>query len=415
MDIQLKKRPFIIRYKYYCIAAALMLAFAGYATYVIMGPQKRSVSERQLGLATVQETQFAEYIEQDGLVSPLTTIKVNSRISGYVTRIVAEDGALLRRGDTILVLDNPELSDQIDEQEEALQKQLLNYTEQDIEMQQKSILLRKQVLQNQYELRRIAEAYKLAREEAEMGIKSKAELELAQQEYEYKQRTTLLEQENLRHDSASAVLRMRLIKANREQDIRKVERIRAKRDELVLRAPIDGQLSGLDVVIGQQLSANNAIAELKVPDQYKITIRPGEYYVGRLQAGQPASATLRGKEYAMRVRHVVPEVKEHTFQVDLVFSDSVPTELRLGQSLRVKVQLGGNEPALVIPRGNMMSHTGGDWIFRVVPGERRAVRVPIRLGRQNPRMFEILEGLQPGDQVVTGGYNEYGEAEEITW
>ncbi len=415
MDIQLKKRPFIIRHKYYCLAAALVLALAGYATYVIMGPQKRSVSERQLGLATVQETQFAEYIEQDGLVSPLTTIKVNSRISGYVTRIVAEDGALLRQGDTILVLDNPELSDQIDEQEEALQKQLLTYTEQEIEMQQKSILLRKQVLQNQYELRRIAEAYKLAREEAEMGIKSKAELELAQQEYEYKQRTTLLEQENLRHDSASAVLRMRLIKANREQDIRKVERIRAKRDQLVLRAPIDGQLSGLDVVIGQQLSANTAIAELKVPNQYKITISPGEYYVGRLQAGQPASATLRGKEYAMRVRHVVPEVKDHTFQADLVFTDSVPTELRLGQSLRVRVQLGSSEPALVIPRGNMMSHTGGNWIFRVVPGERRAVRVSIRLGRQNPRMFEVLEGLQPGDQVVTGGYNEYGEAEEITW
>ncbi len=415
MDIQLKKRPFIVRHKYACMAAVVMLAFMGYAVFALTGPQKRTVSERQLGLATVQEAQFSEYMEQDGIASPLTTVKVNSSMAGYVTRIVAEDGALLRQGDTILILNNPELSDQIDEQEEALQKQLLNYTEQDIEMQQKSILLRKQVLQNQYELRRIAEAYKLAREEAEMGIKSKAELELAQQEYEYKQRTMLLEQENLRHDSVSAALRLRLIEANREQDIRKVERIRAKRDQLVVRAPIDGQLSGLDVVIGQQLGANTAIAEQKVPDQYKITIRPGEYYVGRLQTGQPASATLRGKEYAMKVRHVVPEVKEHTFQVDLVFTDSVPAELRLGQSLRVKVQLGGSEPALVIPQGNMMSHTGGDWLFRVVPGERRAVKVPIRLGRQNPRMFEVLEGLQVGDQVVTGGYNEYGQAEEIPW
>ena len=150
-------------------------------------------------------------------------------------------------------------------------------------------------------------------------------------------------------------------------------------------------------------------------DRFKVRITPGEYYIDRIVAGLPARATYKGKAYGMTVKRVVPEVKERTFTVELAFIDSVPPSLRIGQTLRAQVELGNPERVPVIPRGDFYSVTGGQWIYRVVPGERRAVRVPIGLGRQNPRQYEVLEGLQPGDRVITTGYARFGEAEELAW
>ena len=144
-------------------------------------------------------------------------------------------------------------------------------------------------------------------------------------------------------------------------------------------------------------------------------IEPGIYYIDRIVSGLPARATYKGKTYGMAVKRVVPEVKERTFTVELAFTDSVPPSLRIGQTLRAQVELGNPERVLVIPRGDFYSVTGGQWIYRVVPGERRAVRVPIGLGRQNPRQYEVLEGLQPGDRVITTGYARFGNAEELAW
>ena len=193
----------------------------------------------------------------------MLSLRVNSRISGYVERIVAEEGARVRQGDTLLVLSNPELLDEMEVQENALHKQLMSYREQEIEMEQKTLLLRKQVLQNRYELQRISDSYALSQEEFRMGIKSKAELEVARQEYEYKTRAAELEQESLQHDSAATIMRRSLIRNDREQEIRKFERVKAKQEWLVVRAPLTGQLSNLTVVPGQQVQAGGEIPTVR--------------------------------------------------------------------------------------------------------------------------------------------------------
>lgn len=345
----------------------------------------------------------------------MLSLRVNSRISGYVERIVAEEGARVRQGDTLLVLSNPELLDEMEVQENALHKQLMSYREQEIEMEQKTLLLRKQVLQNRYELQRISDSYALSQEEFRMGIKSKAELEVARQEYEYKTRAAELEQESLQHDSAATIVRRSLIRNDREQEIRKFERVKAKQEWLVVRAPLTGQLSNLTVVPGQQVQAGGEIGEVKVLDRYKVRVTPGEYYIDRIVSGLPAKGTYKGKPYAMSVRRVVPEVKDRMFTVDLAFTGEVPPSLRLGQALRVQIELGNPERVLTIPRGDFYSVTGGQWIYKVVPGENRAVRTFIRLGRQNPKQYEVLEGLRPGDRVITSGYSRYGDVEELAW
>ena len=415
MDVRLKKKPWLLRYKYYVVATVLFAVLAVYTLAVILSPAQQRVSAEVLGIAEVVQTDFLEYVEQEGVVQPILALKVNTRVGGYVERIVAEEGTSVQAGDTLLVLSNPELSDELESQEDALHKQLMTYREQEIEMEQKTLLLRKQVLQNRYELDRLSDSYALSEEEYRMGIKSKAELDVARKEYEYKIQAGQLEQESRQHDSVATIVRRSLIKADREQEIRKFERIKARRDGLVVRAPLAGQLSSLQVVPGQQVAAGGEIGEIKVLDRFKVRITPGEYYIDRIVSGLPARATYKGKAYGMAVKRVVPEVKDRTFTVELSFADSVPPSLRIGQTLRVQVELGNPEQTLVIPRGDFYGVTGGQWVYRVVPGERRAVRVPLRLGRQNPRQYEVLEGLQPGDRVITTGYSTFGETEELTW
>ena len=307
------------------------------------------------------------------------------------------------------------LLDEMEVQENALHKQLMSYREQEIEMEQKTLLLRKQVLQNRNELQRISDSYALSQEEFRMGIKSKAELEVARQEYEYKTRAAELEQESLQHDSAATIVRRSLIRNDREQEIRKFERVKAKQEWLVVRAPLTGQLSNLTVVPGQQVQAGGEIGEVKVLDRYKVRVTPGEYYIDRIVSGLPAKGTYKGKPYVMSVRRVVPEVKDRMFTVDLAFTGEVPPSLRLGQALRVQIELGNPERVLTIPRGDFYSVTGGQWIYKVVPGETRAVRTFIRLGRQTPKQYEVLEGLRPSDRVITSGYSRYGDVEELAW
>ena len=411
MDIKLQKKPWLVRHKYYVIGGVLFAALAVYTLVLQCSPARQRVSAGSLGIAEAAEADFLEYVEQEGVVQPMLALKVNSRVGGYVERIVVEEGARVEQGDTILLLSNPELIEEVEAQEDALHKQLMAYREQEIEMEQKSLQLRKQVLANRYEIERLADSYALSEEEFRMGIKSKAELDVERKEYEYKTQAGRLEQD----DSAATLVRRSLIKADREQEIRKFERTKAKRDWLVVRAPLAGQLSSLQVVPGQQVSAGSEIGEVKVLDRFKVRITPGEYYIDRIVSGLPARATYKGKTYGMAVKRVVPEVKERTFTVELAFTDSVPPSLRIGQTLRAQVELGNPERVLVIPRGDFYSVTGGQWIYRVVPGERRAVRVPIGLGRQNPRQYEVLEGLQPGDRVITTGYARFGNAEELAW
>ncbi len=416
MDIQLKKKPWIIRKKYYILGGVVLVAVLAYSIVLQFQPDRRRISsEASLGIARVEMQDFCEYVEQEGIVQPMITLKVNTRMAGFVDRIVAEEGAFLEKGDTILVLSDPEMMDELAAKEYELHKQMMTYREQEIAAAQQSISLRKQVLQNTYELDRIAETYALSQEEYRMGVKSKAELEVARKEYEYKVAMGRMERESLAQDSVAAEIRRSLIAANRQQDMRLYEQKLARRSLMAVCAPISGQLSSLQAELGQQIGSGAAIGEIKDLTNYKVGITLGEYYIDRVLSGLPATARYRGRDYPMKVRRVVPEIVNRSFSADLVFAEGKPDAIRIGQSISTQVQLGGSERTLIIPRGDFYATTGGQWIFRVVPGERRAQRVSIRLGRQNPKHYEVVEGLQEGDQVITAGYSRFGEAEEVTW
>ena len=413
MDIKLEKKPCYIRYRYYLAGGIIFLAFIIYVIILSAGPSKLRIDQENVQIAEVKNDKFMEYVDLEGLIQPILTIIVNARESGSVDRIVGEEGSLLQKGDTILALENPDLIHSIEEKRDDLEKQLISFREKEIEMEQKSLNLKQQALTNNYELERLKKSIALDREEYQMGVKSKAQLQVAEDEYNYKQKNAALQQESLRHDSAVTMIRKELIRNDRERERKKYERVHERLNNLVVTAPIKGQLSFVKVTPGQQVSSGESIAEIKVLDQYKIHTSLSEYYIDRITTGLPATINYQGKKYPLRITKVVPEVKDRMFDVDLVFTDDIPDNVRVGKSFRVQIELGQPEQTLIIPRGNFYQATGGQWIYKVNASKTKAVRVPLSVGRQNPQQYEITEGLRPGDWVITTGYDTFGDAEEL--
>ena len=411
MDFKIEKKPWYIRYRYYLIAGAAFMVFLIYVISLSLGPRKLRIESENIQIAEVKNGKFMEYVDVEGLVQPILTIKVNTREDGSVERIVNEEGATLKKGDTILILSNPELMREIEDQRDEWENKRYSYKEREIEMEQKSLTLKQQALQAQYEMSRLQKNFGLEKEEYQMGIKSKAQLEVSEDEYNYNIQKTALQMESLRHDSAMTVVRKELLRNEMERGQKKYLRSMDRLDGLVVRAPIDGQLSYVNATPGQQVGSNTNIAEIKVLDEFKIHAQLSEYYIDRISTGLPATVNYQGKRYPLKITKVVPEVKDRMFDIDLVFTGEMPENVRVGKSFRVQIELGQPEDAIVVQRGNFYQATGGQWIYKVV-GD-KAVRVPLTIGRQNPQQYEIAEGLNPGDKVIVTGYDTFGEAEEL--
>ena len=413
MDIQLKPKPWYIKYRYYIVAGVAFLAFVVYVITLIVGPRQLSIDAENYKIVEVENGHFLEYVDVEGITQPILTLQINTMESGFVSRIVAEEGAILNEGDTILVLTNPELLRSIEDEHDSWQNSQRNYREQEIEMEQKSITLRQQALDASHQIARLDKSLKQSREEYRMGIKSKAELEVEEEEYEYQKQKTQLQMQSLRHDSIATRLRREMVVANREAEDKKLSRANNRTNGLVVRAPISGQLSYLAVTPGQQVSMGMSIGQIKDLSQYKVHTSLNEYYIDRITTGLPAKISYQDKTFPLSISRVVPEVKERSFDVDLVFSGQKPSNIRLGKSYRVQIELGKPERAIIIPRGDFYQHTGGKWIYRLSSDGKKATKVEIEIGRQNPQHYEIVDGLNEGDRVIVSGYDKFGDVEEL--
>lgn len=413
MDRILEKKPWYIRYRYYLAGGSVVLALVVAAIAVSLGPKKLRVDGEEQRIGEVQLQPFREYVDVEGVVKPILTLKVNAQEAGSVLRIVAEEGQTLKQGDTILVLTNPELEQSIEDQRDDLARQHTSYQEQLMEQEKMRLTLKKQTLQTRYEMDRLEKNIQLDREENRMGIKSKAQLEVAEDDYRYNVERSKLELLSLRNDSSSAVLKGQLLVRDMEREQKKYQRGKSRLENLVITAPCDGQLSYVSVTPGQRIGAGESIAEIKVLTDYKVHASLNEYYIDRIISGLPASISYQNEKFPLRITKVVPEVRERSFDIDLVFEKAHPANIRVGKSYRVQIELGKAEQALVIPRGNFYQATAGQWIYKLDKSGKKAVRTSITIGRQNPSHYEIIDGLSPGDKVITSGYEKFGDSEVI--
>ena len=413
MDIKLEKKPWYIRYRYHIIVGSLLIIGLIYVIVLASGPSRLRISSDEIMIEEVRNDDFMEFVDVEGVVHPILTIVVNSREAGNVDRIVGEEGSLLKKGDTILTLTNPNLLREIEDQQDEWEKQRISYQEKALEMEQKSLTLKQQTLEAEYELVKIRKSFSLEKEEYAMGIRSKAQLEVSEDEFRYKTESTRLKLKSLQSDSAMTIIRKELLLNDFNREEKKLLRSRQRMEDLVVRSPLDGQLSFVKVTPGQQVTAGENIAEVKVMDQFKINTSISEYYIDRVTSGLPATITYQGKRYPLKVSKVIPEVKDRLFEVDLVFTGEMPENVRLGKSYRVQIELGQPEKTIVIPRGNFYQQTGGQWIYKVNADKTKAVKVPLTIGRQNPRQYEVTDGLQPGEFVIVSGYDKFGGAEVL--
>lgn len=378
-----------------------------------MGPSRLRYDADKVETAEVHQDKFMEYMDAEGTVQPKLTIRLNSLETGSVQRIVAEDGSLLKAGDTILVLTNPELIRTIEDERDELAKQQIGYREKQIQMERKTSELKRQSLETTYKLDRLSKENGLNKEEYTIGIKSKAQYEVAEDEFAFTKESTRLMLEELRHDSLLNTIQTDLMRNDLTREEKRFERSRERLDNLIVRAPVSGQLSFVSVIPGERVAAGTNIGELKVIDQIKISTRVSEYYIDRVTVGLPATIIYQNEKYPLKITKINPEIRDRSFEVDLVFTGQMPENVRIGKSYRVQVEFEQAEEAIVIPRGNFYATTGGQWIFKLNSAGDKAVKTSITIGRQNPRQYEVLSGLKPGDKVLVSGYDRFGDAAEI--
>ena len=415
MDIKIPKRAWYVRYRMYIVGGLVLVGLMVYVIILQLQPRTLKVEIADEQIATVGEGDFLEYIDVNGVVAPATSMRVNATEGGTVERICCHNGDVLKRGDTILVLSNPKVLEEMATERQNYDLQQMQHRQQLIEMQQKSITLRSQALQADYELKKMAQDYELAEEETRMGVKSQAQLKVAKDEYEYNRRRTLLNIESLHQDSVLNVIGRQLIRQQMAMETQRLGNSNRRGSALVVVAPTDGQIGNLSATIGAQIAAGEQVGEIGVLTDYKVTARLNEYYIDRVQTGLPATAMMKGHRYAFEVSRTTPLVQEHSFAVELKSGDSLNSELRPGQTLRLQIELGKPERRLIIPRGSFYAQTGGQWIMVVDKTGHRARRVPIRLGRQNTEHYEIISGLHAGDRVLISGYESFGDAEVVKW
>lgn len=410
MDRTIEKRSALYRYRFYIAGAAVLAALGIFVAVRASGGPRQRVKADNVTIAEVCSEPFLEYIDAECTVVPSLTIKVNTRESGFVARLVAPEGSMVARGDTIMMLENPALLSELADEKASYQSKLLTFREKELALQKSSLTLRQNILQARYELGNLENKFRLEQEEFQMGVKSPAQLENARNEYEYQKKKTELQLEMLGNDSISSVLSRELFEYDMARERRTYERSMQRLADLAVRAPIDGQLSGVNAMPGQQVGANAAVAEIKVLDPFRLRTSVSEHYIDRIAPGQPASAAEGGVTYPMRVERVLPEITDHMFRVEMAFTDREPENVRIGKSYRVQIELDRPEDAVVIPRGDFFPVTGGRWIYRLDEGGTRARRCHITIGRQNPRYYEVVSGLRPGDRVILTGYGQFNDA-----
>ena len=414
MDVKLPPKKWYVKYRRHIVAGILGIGLIVMLIKVSTGPKVIRINSDSVQTATVINGEFSEYVNADGTLQPIQTIKVYTREGGFVEQLLVQDGALVHKGDTLMILSDPDLMRTIESERDKWRKQNRSYRTSMIEMDQRRLSLAQNILQTKYELKRLEKEHNLAQEEYRMGIRSKAQLDVADEEYNYKMETVRLQLESRRQDSILNAIRQESLQDELAEAQRQLIKTEERLNDLIVTAPADGQLSGLSLEPSQRISAGTAIADIKRMDQFRMRLSINEFYIDKITVGQPATITYEKKTYPMTISSTVPEIKNGSFDVFLVFTDSIPDNARIGKTYQARIEMGGQGQSVIVSKGNFYNYTHGNWVFKVNESHTHAVRVPVSIGRQNPRHFEILDGLKPGDEIIITGYDRIADADEVT-
>ena len=393
---------------------ALLLAFV---IYLFVRPNNKTlrVDKDTVTIASAVKGEFNDYIRISGRVQPMTTIQLSPQEGGMVQSILIEEGSVVKAGDPILVLSNDNLDLQIlnSEAELAEKENILRNTQ--IQMEQQKLDVRQNVLEYGTNVERLRRAYEQQKALYEDKLIAKEEYLKAEEDYNLALQKYNLMTERSRQDSLYRGTQIDRMEESLENMQLNMSMIRRRKSNLIVKAPIDGELGLLDVVLGQSIAAGTKIGQINSVGTYKVEAQIDEHYIDRVIAGLEATFERQGETYSTVIRKVYPEVRDGKFKADFKFDGEQPDNIRAGQTYYLNLQLGQPEEAVIIPRGTFYQKTGGKWIYVVNKEGNKAVKREIRIGRQNPQYYEVLEGLEPGEKVITSGYETYGDSDVLVF
>lgn len=412
MDRQIEKKSFLRRYAWYIVAAA---ALAALLVWIVLGTtaSTMTVDATDITISDVTRGKFDDYVRLNGQVLPIQVVQISPEEGGIVREKVVEEGTRVRKGDVILRLSNSNLDLQIlnAEAELAEKQNLLRNTQ--VAMQQDRLNNRTEQATLDTDCDRKRRAYEQnARLYKERLISKEVYLQ-SREDYKLARRKQSLISQRLKQDSLYRHVQMAQMEDNLDNMRKNVLLVRDRKNKLEVRSAIDGELGLLDVELGQNIAAGQNIGQINDLSDFKVQAQIDEHYIDRVRPGLSASFSRDGKTYRLRVRKVYPEVRNGTFRTDFVFVGERPAQMRSGQTYYVELALGKSQQATLIPRGTFFQTTGGNWIFVLDKSGRKAYRRNISIARQNPQYYEVTDGLEPGERVITSGYEAFKDNEVL--
>lgn len=409
MDRQIEKKKWPLkRVVTYVFSAAFILIVLFNLIFGESG-SKLYVEAAKLTISTVTEGPFKEYIPITGNVIPIRTVYLDAVEGGRVEKRFLEAGTMVQEGDKILLLGNTNLLMDIMFREAEFYEQSNNLRNTRLAMEQNHLNLKSQLINLDYQIKILKRNYGRNKEMAKENLISQLDYEQSRDEYEYNLQRRELAIESYKQDSIFRKVQIRQLEASLQRMQKNLALIKTKLENLTIKAPITGHLTSLNAEIGESKSRGERLGQVDVLEGFKARAAVDEYHLSRIQRGLKGEFDFAGSSYALISDKIYPEIRDGRFDIDLVFADQEPSGIRRGQTLHIRLELGNLNQAVLLPRGGFYQKTGGQWVYVLDESGDFASKRDIRLGMQNPQMFEVLEGLEPGEKVITSSYDSFGD------
>ena len=413
MDKPIEKKNKVTKKHLWIAFGVILVLFVSWNLLFGDKSSKLNVETDKISIARVEESFFKNYISVTGTVEPITTVFLDATEGGRVEEIVAEEGNMVKEGELLVRLSNTSLILEISNYEALVSRTSNELRQAQLLMDQQTLYSRSQILDVEYDIVKRKRDYDNNKVLLKGNHISQEEYDISEERLELSQKKLILLKENLKKDSIFRSVQVGALEKSVDRMQDNLVLVNEKLEGLNFGAPVSGELASLDLEIGQVLSRGQRIGQINILDSYKMRVEIDEYYISKVSKGLIGECDFSGRFYKGKIAKIYPEVTAGNFYSDMVFIDSVPSRIKIGQTSRIKLELGTPKTAILIPRGGFYQSTGGQWVYIIDPSGKFAEKRKISLGAQNPRYYEVLEGLKPGEKVIVSSYDNFGDADKL--
>lgn len=408
-----KKHKWLNKKTIWITVGSILVILVAYNIFFGDKSSKLNVEKEKITIESIVEDEFTDYIAVIGTVEPIRTVYLDAIEGGRVEEILIDEGNMVKKGDVILKLSNTNLILEISNNESNVSRSINEFENTKITLEIQNITRKQNLINTEMNLKRQKRQYEYNKQMFEDNHISKEEFNQSHEEY-----SASLEQYNLlkaalKSDSLYRVNTLSSMEANVNRMKDNLKIVQSRMDNLKVKAPVDGELANLNQEIGEVINYGTRIGTVNILDNYKLRVEIDEHYIARVRRGLPGSFDFAGSSYKLKIEKVYPEVNNGRFAVDMTFTSEKPDQIRIGQTFRIKLELGESKQAVLIPRGGFYQSTGGQWVYVVSEEQGIAIKRNISIGRQNPKYYEVLEGLEPGEQVIVSSYDNFNDVDQL--